>query len=276
MRWRQGRRSINIENRRGLPVKTAAGGGGLLLMAFIVYLAGGDPTGLLVEGLGQSLESYQSQLSPEEEKEQTDFASVVLAGTEDAWQRIFAKNGWIYKDPSLVLFLGITESACGTGQAASGPFYCPLDQKIYLDLNFFHELEYRFGAPGDFARAYVIAHEVGHHVQQQTGIFTKLQMLQHSVSQKEANRLSVVVELQADCYAGVWAYVSEGENILETGDIEEALQAAGQIGDDRLQEESQGYIVPDSFTHGSSQQRYEAFWRGYTGGNPKACDAFKI
>jgi uncharacterized protein len=273
MRWRQGRRSINVENRRGFPVKTA-GGGGLLFLGLLVFLAGGDPTALLMEGISRGMQPpYQSQLTPEQEQEQSDFVSVVLAATEDTWRTIFAEEGQAYEDPRLVLFTGSVDSACGQGQAAMGPFYCPIDRMVYLDLNFFHDLQYRHEAPGDFARAYVIAHEIGHHVQALTGVLQKVHG-PGANSRAEANRMSVLTELQADCYAGLWAHHAGRQNILEPGDIGEALKAASQIGDDKLQEQAYGRVMPDSFTHGSAAQRYEWFRRGYEQGHLQDCDTF--
>ncbi len=259
MRWQTGRRSSNIEDRRGFPVKTA-GGGALFFMAAVVYMLGGDPTNLVIEGVNRSIQSSgQSSLTPAEQEQQADFVSAVLGGTEDVWGELFAQQGLSYEQPALVLYTGYVDSACGTGQAAMGPFYCPIDQKVYLDLEFFHELEYRHDSPGDFARAYVIAHEIGHHVQNLTGV----------LNESRSNEQSVKTELQADCYAGVWA--AHMGNVLEKGDIEEALNAASQIGDDVLQEQAQGYVVPDSFTHGSSAQRHEWFQRGYKNGAMNAC-----
>ena len=270
MRWQHGRRSLTIEDRRGSRVATA-GGGGLRVMALVVFLLGGDPTALLVEGAGQAL---APRLSPAEEQEQADFTAAVLGGTEDVWTALFRREGEAYGEPVLVLFSGMVDSGCGLAQAAVGPFYCPLDNKVYLDLNFFHDLEHRIGAPGDFARAYVIAHEVGHHVQNLLGTAERVSRAQEA-RPEEANRLSVRLELQADCYAGIWAHYAQADyDMLEPGDIDEALNAAAQIGDDRLQKRGQGYVVPDSFTHGTAAQRHDWFRRGFENGERAACDTF--
>lgn len=272
MRWEQGRRSSNIEDRRGSGGVRVAGGGGVLLLALLVYLAGGDPTGVLLNGMTQM---QGPQLSPEQQAQQKDFVSVVLANTEDVWGAIYREQGSSYRVPMLVLFSGAVESACGTAGAAMGPFYCPLDQKVYLDLSFFHDLEHQLNAPGDFARAYVVAHEVGHHIQLLEGTAERVRRQQERMPESMARALSVKMELQADCYAGVWAAHAQSRfNMIEQGDIEEALNAASQIGDDRLQKRSQGYVVPDAFTHGSARQRHDWFERGFNAGKPSACDTF--
>lgn len=277
MRWQDLRRSSNVEDRRALGGKTVAGGaGGIFAMALIVYLLGGDPSVLLMEGVSRTIQQstrHESQISPEQQNEQADFVGAVLGSTEDVWGQIFARQGQSYVQPQLVLFAGAADSACGMAQSAMGPFYCPNDQKVYLDLDFFQEMETKLGAKGDFARAYVIAHEVGHHIQNLEGTLENFHREREGLSQKQANALSVKVELQADCYAGVWA--SAVESNLEQGDIEEALNAATQIGDDKLQQQGQGYVVPDSFTHGSSAQRYQWFQTGYKTGSLVACDTFK-
>jgi uncharacterized protein len=204
------------------------------------------------------------------------FVSVVLADTEDIWQDLFKQYGLRYRDPKLVLYSGAISSACGLGQSAMGPFYCPNDEKVYIDLDFYQELKNRFKAPGDFAQAYVISHEVGHHVQKLLGIMDQVEAVRQRIGQVESNALQVRVELQADCFAGVWAnHAQESQNIIEPGDIDEALNAASAIGDDRIQRQTQGYVVPDSFTHGSSAQRVRWFKRGYEGGKLEACDTFK-
>lgn len=265
MRWQDLRRSGNVENRGRMGAKTVGGAGGIFAMALIVWALGGDPTSLLVEGVGRTIQSSQSrpsELTPEQQAVQADFASAVLGSTEDVWTKIFAAGGTQYPVPRMVLFAGATDTACGTGQSAMGPFYCPLDQSVYLDLDFFGELEKKLNAPGDFARAYVIAHEVGHHVQNIRGTLAK----------RTDNKSSVKIELQADCYAGVWANKIEEFGALEQGDFDEAINAAGQVGDDKLQEQQQGYAVPDSFTHGSAKQRMEAFKQGYDSGDPNVCD----
>lgn len=204
-----------------------------------------------------------------------DFVAVVLADTEDVWHAQFQKLGATYQEPTLVLFSGAVESACGFAQAASGPFYCPADRKVYIDLSFFHELSQRFGAPGDFAQAYVIAHEIGHHVQNLMGVMDKVAALRPQQSREEQNAMSVRVELQADCFSGVWAHDTQrSKQVLEGGDVEEALGAASAVGDDRIQKQTQGYVVPDAFTHGSAQQRTTWFTRGFEGGDLRACDTF--
>lgn len=272
MRWQHGRRSSNIEDRRGSRVGIAGGGGGLLVLALVVFLMGGDPTSLLIQGAGTA---FQESVSPEEQQEQADFVAVVLAGTEDVWQRVFESNGSAYQVPTLVLFSGMVQSQCGVAQSAVGPFYCPLDRKVYLDLTFFRDLERQLDAPGDFARAYVIAHEVGHHVQTLLGTTQAVMERQSALPEREANLLSVRLELQADCFSGIWAHFTQADyDMLEPGDIDEALNAASQIGDDRLQERGQGYVVPDSFTHGSAAQRHEWFRRGLESGDVAACDTF--
>ncbi len=271
MRWQDLRRSSNIEDRRGMGGKVVTGGaGGVFAMALIVYLLGGDPTSLIMEGVGRTIatsQSRQSELTPEQQNEQADFTAAVLGSTEDAWGAIFSQQGQMYEVPRLVMFAGAVDSACGMAQSAMGPFYCPLDKRVYLDLDFFHELEAKFGAPGDFARAYVIAHEVGHHVQNLEGTL-------ENTNRKRSNDMSVRTELQADCYAGVWAASTAIAGTLEQGDIEEALRAASMIGDDHLQKEAQGFAVPDSFTHGSSAQRMTWFKKGFESGDTKACDTF--
>lgn len=265
MQWRGLRRSANLEDRRGNGRTVAGGAGGIFVMALVVYLLGGDPTSLLMEGVGRTIQgssSYQSTLTPEEQTEQADFTAAVLGSTEDVWTQIYQDRGKTYVMPDLVLFAGAVDSACGLAQAAMGPFYCPLDSKVYLDLDFFSELEKNLGAPGDFARAYVIAHEIGHHVQNLEGTLGSFG--------NRSNEQSVRTELQADCYAGVWA--AQAAPSLEDGDIEEALRAADMIGDDRLQKQAQGFAVPDSFTHGSSAQRMSWFRKGFAGGEMAACD----
>ena len=202
--------------------------------------------------------------------------SKILANTEDTWGKLFSESDKQYENPKLVLFSGQVQSACGSASAAMGPFYCPSDYKLYLDMSFFHDLSTRFGAPGDFAQAYVVAHEVGHHVQNLLGTADKVHSAQQRTSEAEKNQLQVRMELQADCYAGIWAYRADQErHILETGDVEEALAAASGVGDDRLQQQSQGVVVPESFTHGSSEQRMTWFQRGAKSGDPRQCDTFK-
>lgn len=280
MRWQMGRRSQNVEDRRGSGIpRTAVGGGiGAVILAIVIALMGGDPSIVFDQGgytddPNVGTEPYEP--SPEEEQ-LADFVSVVLADTEDTWNQVFADLGGDYVEPKLVLFSGAVDSACGFAQAAMGPFYCPLDQKVYIDLSFYQDLKYRHDAPGDFAQAYVVAHEVGHHVQNLLGISDKVQSMQQRVNDVQANQLSVMLELQADCFAGVWAHnAQETRNILEQGDIEEALNAASSIGDDRLQQQARGYVVPESFTHGSSQQRVRWFSQGIQSGDISQCNTFE-
>jgi predicted metalloprotease len=224
---------------------------------------------------GSTTEVINYQPSAEESR-LSDFVSVVLADTEDTWREVFYSNGATYSEPVLVLFSGTVQSACGYAQAAMGPFYCPSDQKVYIDLSFYQDLKNKLNAPGDFAQAYVIAHEVGHHVQNLLGISDKVHAARQQVSEKDYNQLSVRLELQADCLAGVWAYHADRtREVVEPGDIDEALNAASQIGDDRLQQQSRGYVTPDSFTHGTSEQRARWFRRGYASGNLNSCNTFQ-
>jgi predicted metalloprotease len=249
------------------------GGIGSVLLALVVSLLGGDPSVILQQAPPQQSQR-PAPTSPQEDKLK-DFVSVVLADTEDTWSQLFRQMGRTYEEPRLVLFSGAVKSACGMAQSAMGPFYCPMDRKVYIDLSFYRDLKYRHNAPGDFAQAYVIAHEVGHHVQNQLGISSKVQRAQQQVSRSQANQLSVMLELQADCFAGVWANHAEKQRqILEQGDLEEALNAASQIGDDRLQQQSRGYVVPDSFTHGSSTQRVRWFSQGFKTGSINQCNTF--
>jgi hypothetical protein len=279
MKWRTGRKSENIEDRRssGISGKAAGGIGGLgiLLLLLISMFLGVDP-GQIIQGIDSTGASSQgSQMSTEEQNESAEFVSLVLGDTEATWSDIFAEDlGRTYIEPKLVLFSGGVQSACGQASSQVGPFYCPSDQKVYLDLEFLKELQDRLGATGDFAQAYVISHEVGHHVQTLTGTLQYVDTMNKRVSQKEANELSVALELQADCYAGVWANrASQQDLILEPGDIEEGLNAASAVGDDRLQKQSQGYVVPDSFTHGTSAQRVASFRKGLESGDLFACDS---
>ena len=282
MRWQGGRRSGNIEDRRSVRAGPgmALGGGGLLIALLVATLFGADPMQLLSivleGGGGVPVEETQTQGPADTANDpEADFVSVVLADTEDVWRKLFTDAGQRYADPRLVLFRDQVRSACGFASAAVGPFYCPGDSKVYLDLAFFQELSRRFGAPGDFARAYVVAHEIGHHVQNLSGLSEEVHRRQQSLSREEGNALSVRVELQADCYAGVWAHhANVDRKILEPGDMEEALGAATAIGDDQLQRHAQGYVVPESFTHGSSAQRVRWFRRGFDTGAPGKCDTF--
>ena len=284
MRWKGGRRSQNVEDRRGTRMgRGAAAGGvgglGFLIIVVLYMLLGGDPT-QLVEQMPQAggpSASTSTGPPPPGQEELADFVSVVLADTEDTWNPIFASIGRQYEEPKLVLFTGQVRSACGMAGAAMGPFYCPGDHKLYIDLSFYDELQKRFRAPGDFAQAYVIAHEVGHHVQNLLGINSEVSAMQRRVSKTEANEISVRLELQADCMAGVWGYHTQrARNMLEAGDLEEALNAASAIGDDRIQRESTGRVVPDSFTHGSSAQRVKWFRTGFESGDVAACDTFRV
>lgn len=252
------------------------GCGGLLVL-LIFALLGGDPFALLpfvaTENVPVQTQPVDVPTGPPSDQ-LGEFASIVLADTEDTWGRLFAESGLEYREPSLVLFDGAVASACGITGSAVGPFYCPLDGKVYLDLAFFDELSRRFRAPGDFAQAYVIAHEIGHHVQNLLGTSDQVSRAQRQSSRAGANELSVRLELQADCYAGVWGHYAAQKGLLEPGDLEEALRAAAAIGDDNIQRRTQGYVVPDSFTHGSSEQRVEWLRRGLETGNPDACDTF--
>lgn len=290
MRWEDFRSSDNVEDRRGsgggfqMPGGRGGLGIGTVIVVGLIGWALGINPAILIGGLeainGGRAPQQQSAPQTTQKGPPTDdlgrFAASVLAQTEDVWSDIFRSEGKSYQQPKLVLFSGATRSACGGAQSAMGPFYCPLDQKVYLDLSFFQEMKTRFRAPGDFAAAYVIAHEVGHHVENLIGILPKVQQAQaRATSRAEANNLSVRVELMADCLAGVWAYHANAKyRILEPGDVEEALNAASAIGDDRLQKQAQGYAVPDSFTHGSSQQRATWFTRGLKSGSMQQCNTF--
>ena len=296
MRWQNGRESENVEDRRGegfggggfggrrmgIPIPIGRGGlglGGLVAVLLISWVLGIDPLALLGGGdptYDNRPSTTTMQRAPRSgaEDELKSFVSVVLADTEDTWHGQFQQLGRTYQEPSLVLFSGGVDSACGMAQSAMGPFYCPLDRKVYIDLSFYRDLRDRFRAPGDFAQAYVIAHEVGHHVQTLLGISQKVSEAQQRVSKAEANALSVRLELQADCFAGLWGNAAQRRGILETGDVDEALNAASAIGDDRLQQQSRGRVAPDSFTHGSSDQRVRWFKRGLESGRLDACDTF--
>jgi predicted metalloprotease len=277
MRWKGRQQSDNVEDKRGMSAGgIAAGGGiGIALLALVVYLLGGDPSSLPVnQGAQQSSEPYQPTA---EEKELTEFISVVLKDTEDVWTAEFQRLGTTYQKPKLVLFSGQVQSACGFASAAVGPFYCPEDHKLYIDLSFYNTLKERFGAPGDFAQAYVIAHEVGHHIQNLLGTMAEVQGQRGRISDEQYNQLSVRLELQADFYAGVWARKAhELKSILDAEDIDEALRAAAAIGDDTLQKQSQGYTVPESFTHGTSEQRMRWFKRGWDTGDVRQGDTFSV
>ncbi|MEM9074735.1 MAG: neutral zinc metallopeptidase [Myxococcota bacterium] len=285
MRWQQGRRSRNVEDRRGSGGRgrgrIAVGGGGLVLLigvAIVMALMGKDPTALLEAAAGSggpSTPSAPSAPNPGED-ELADFVSVVLADTEDTWAGLLQQRGVAYQAPTLVLFRDQVRSACGLNSAAVGPFYCPGDRQVYIDLSFFEELDRRFGAPGDFAQAYVIAHEVGHHLQTHLGISQRIRAQRRRASEVESNNLSVRQELQADCFAGVWAHhANRQRQVLEPGDLEEGLRAAAAIGDDTLQRRAGARVAPESWTHGSSEQRVRWFRAGFQSGNMDVCDTFQ-
>ncbi len=280
MRWENERRSENVEDSRGVSfggIGLAGGGIGTIVIVIVALMLGVDPRALLqsTQSSVPAPTSHPVQSTPEEDKLK-DFVSAVLGSTEDTWGELFKQSGRTYVDPKLVLFRGAVQSACGFAQAAVGPFYCPGDQKVYIDLSFYEDLRTRFHAPGDFAEAYVVAHEVGHHVQNLLGISEKVAEAQQRSSPERANALSVRVELQADCLAGVWAnHADASRHILEKGDVESGLNAASQIGDDRMQMRSRGYVSPESFTHGSSEQRVRWFKRGMETGSVKDCDTFR-
>ncbi len=282
MRWKGGRRSSHVEDRRGTRVSGGGvfkGGIGTVVIALgLAYFLGIDPRIVfqLQDAVAPSSTATTTDYQPSaREQQQADFVSVVLADTEDTWKAIFSQAGYQYEEPNLVLFSGRVDSACGLASAAMGPFYCPADKKVYIDLAFFDDLKKRHGADGDFAQAYVIAHEVGHHVQNLLGTSTEVRKAQRGLGKSAANELSVKLELQADCFAGLWGnHADRSRDILERGDIEEALNAASAIGDDRLQKQAQGYVVPESFTHGSSAQRVRWFKQGITTGDVGDCDTF--
>jgi predicted metalloprotease len=286
MRWTYGRESDNVEDARGGggglggPVMIGGGGIGIVVLALVAMFFGVDPRVVLnLAGGGGQQGGYEQPARPAQDTgpqgEQVQFVRRVMASTEDVWTALFRQMNARYDPPKLVLFSDAVQSACGMAQSATGPFYCPGDQKVYLDLSFFDELSRRFGAPGDFARAYVIAHEVGHHVQDELGITRKVESARRQAGQEQANHLSVMVELQADCLAGVWAnHANQKQKILEPGDVQEGIQAAAAVGDDRLQKQARGYVVPDSFTHGSSAQRVRWFRRGIESGDIGACNTF--
>ncbi len=310
MRWKGRRKSTNVQDMRsagrtarpsrrmggsrrvripasGRTVRSSGGGFStiiiIVVLFFVLRSCGIDPLQILAGGSGganpfdqmipQSQTNQVPRAAPNNDK-QAEFAATVLAETEDVWNGIFQSSGAQYPQPTLVLFSGAVRSACGHATSASGPFYCPGDSKLYIDLSFFEQLATRFGASGDFAQAYVIAHEVGHHVQNVIGVLPKFNQMRRSMSAAEANAMSVRVELQADCFAGVWGYYTEQKGLLEEGDVEEALNAATQIGDDTIQRRTQGYVVPESFNHGTSKQRRNWFYRGFESGKLEACDTF--
>jgi predicted metalloprotease len=276
MRWQGRRESSNVEDRRGKSSKGMIGGGiGGIILIVVVLLLGGDPTSLLQNIQTNNQPTTATYSETAEEKEQAQFVSVVLAETEDIWHQIFSEYGKTYREPKLVLFTESVQSACGVAGSSTGPFYCPGDEKLYIDLSFFKELQTRFKAPGDFAMAYVVAHEVGHHIQNLLGTMDKMNRLRSRLSDEEYNKYSVRLELQADFYAGVWAhYTDKMKGLLEQGDLDEALNAASAVGDDRIQKQAQGYVVPESFTHGTSEQRKRWFYKGYDTGDIRQGDTF--
>ena len=273
MKWQGRAGSSNVEDRRGMRMGLPIGGGigGLVLLLLFSALTGQNPADII--NSGEPTET-SGTTGVREDDPQAEFITVVLKDTEDTWTEVFRERGQQYQPPVLVLFTDATQSACGVGQAAMGPFYCPADQKVYLDLSFFHDLDERFGAPGDFARAYVVAHEVGHHLQTLSGLSERVAAARQQGGREQANALSVRQELQADCYAGVWGHHQAKRGLLEPGDAEEGLRAAAAIGDDRLQKQSQGRVVPESFTHGSSEQRMMWLRRGLESGRVESCDTF--
>ncbi|WP_342421273.1 neutral zinc metallopeptidase [Paenibacillus sp. FSL E2-0178] len=280
MKWQGRRGSSNVEDRRG----SRGGGGkligggisGIIIVVIVTLLSGGNIGDIMgnLTSTGSSTGSNAPYEQTAQEKELSEFVSVVLADTEDVWSEVFQEQGKTYQDPTLVLYSGSVDSACGTASSAVGPFYCPGDAKLYIDLSFYDELQQQFNAPGDFAMAYVIAHEVGHHVQTLLGASEQLNSLRQSLSETEFNKVQVRFELQADYYAGVWAKHAQGMNLLEEGDLEEALTAASAVGDDTIQKRAQGYVVPDSFTHGTSEQRKRWFYKGFNSGTIEGGDTF--
>lgn len=281
MRYKGRRQSSNVEDRRGMSTGRKVGvGGGIVtvIIALVVMLLGGDPREVLqtMETQQATTETVSEYQPTAHEQELAEFVSVTLADTEDVWHKLFENSGLIYREPTLVLFSGAAESACGFAQSATGPFYCPGDEKVYIDLNFLEELQQKLGAHGDFAIAYIVAHEVGHHVQKLLGVLDQVHGLRGQISEKEYNAQTVKLELQADFYAGIWAHHAQKmKNILEAGDIEEAINAVQAVGDDRIQMQSQGYVVPDSFTHGTSEQRMTWFRKGFETGNVNNGDTFR-
>jgi uncharacterized protein len=276
MKYKGRRGSANVEDRRGMGGKTLVGGGiGGLIIVLLITFMGGNPDEILNDLGATGTEQNVAYEETEEEKELVEFVSVVLADTEEVWSSLFAEEGLTYKEPKLVLYSGSVQSACGAAGSAVGPFYCPGDQKLYIDLSFYQELQNKFQAPGDFAMAYVIAHEVGHHVQTLLGTSGQVNELRQRLSQEEFNKYSVKLELQADYYAGVWAHHAQGMNLLEEGDLEEALTAASAVGDDTIQKRAQGYVVPESFTHGTSKERKNWFYKGFESGTIEGGNTFE-
>lgn len=285
MLWKDRQGSQNVEDRRaqggmrrsGLPMPRGKMSLAVLAVVLVAGYYGIDLTPLLgLDSPDMGAQTQSTAYRPTaQEQELAKFSSVALKTTEDTWSKIFQASGKRYEPPKMVLYSGSTQTACGYGQSAMGPFYCPLDKKLYVDLSFYKDMQTKLGGGGDFALGYVLAHEVGHHVQNLLGIAPQVQKMQSQVSRTEANQLSVLLELQADCLAGVWGHQMNKEGILEKGDLEEALKTASAIGDDRLQKQAQGRVVPDSFTHGTSAQRYYWFKTGFDTGNPEACNTFK-
>jgi len=275
MRWQNRKESTNVEDRRGVTPKVLAGGGiGTIIVVLVIYLLGGDPSQIIDNTAVDNTATTTPYVGTAEENELAQFVSVVLAETENVWAEIFRQGGSNYEYPVLVLYSGAVQSACGYSGAATGPFYCPGDYKLYIDLSFYNELKEQFKAPGDFAMAYVIAHEVGHHVQTLLGTMEKVNSLRSQMSEEEFNQYQVRLELQADFYAGVWAHYVERLSLLEEGDLDEALNAASAVGDDRIQRSTQGYVVPESFTHGTSEQRKNWFYKGFRTGDMNQGDTF--
>lgn len=276
MRWRGGRESTNVDDRRGVSAGGLAVGGGIIGVIVVVLQlllgGGGDNSNIQFQIPGQTAEMTAEEKAADDER--AKFVKVVLGYTEDIWNEIFAREGTDYLEPTLVLFRGSVQSACGSASSASGPFYCPGDQQLFIDLSFYQELEQKFDAPGDFAMAYVVAHEVGHHIQKLSGTTDKLARLRQQLPGEEYNKYSVMLELQADFLAGVFAHYAQRKNLLDPGDIDEALNAANAIGDDMLQKRSQGHVVPESFTHGTSQQRISWFRKGFQSGDIRHGDTF--
>ncbi|MBN1414877.1 MAG: neutral zinc metallopeptidase [Bacteroidales bacterium] len=278
MRWKGREQSGNVEDRRGMSGKTMVAGGtiGTIIIALLIWILGGNPMQVL-NNLGSSDSGYSTEetTGTQAADELTQFVSVVLKDTEDVWNTLFTQSGKTYREPKLVIYSQAIQSACGYSSAATGPFYCPGDEKVYIDLDFLEQLQQQLGAEGDFAIAYIIAHEIGHHVQNQLGILDQMQNLRGRLSETEYNQYNIRLELQADFLAGVWAHhAQQMKNILEEGDIEEAMNAASSVGDDRIQMQSQGYVVPDAFTHGTSEQRVRWFTKGFRTGDPDQGDTF--
>ena len=279
MQWRGRAGSTNVEDRRGagmgrMGLPLGGGIGGIVLLLVLSALTGQNPLDMIGGLTETGVPSSEAGGGPPANDPQSEFIRVVLGDTETTFKQVFSERGADYEEPTLVLFTDATQSACGVGQSAMGPFYCPADRKVYLDLSFFQELDQRFGAPGDFAQAYVVAHEVGHHIQTLTGLSQRVSAARQQAGEAEANALSVRQELQADCYAGVWGSYASQKGLLDPGDVEEGLRAAAAIGDDRLQRQGQGRVAPESFTHGSSEQRVTWLKRGLESGRLESCDTF--